>query len=166
MRCPKCGTENSSVIDSRSDGDAIRRRRECQDCTFRYTTYERVEFALPMVIKKDGRREAFDREKIRAGIVRACEKRPVSMELIDQTVDAIERRIHELCVKELPSREIGAVLMDALRTIDKIAYVRFASVYREFSDVSQFVDTLQSLDDKDRAHGSKKKIKKAANSDE
>ena len=101
-----------------------------------------------MVIKKDGRREPFDREKIKAGLIRACEKRPVSMEMIDRTLETIETKIHELCVKEIPSREIGDFLMDALKSMDKIAYVRFASVYREFSDVHQFVDTLQSLDER------------------
>lgn len=146
MRCAKCGSDRSGVVDSRGDGDAIRRRRECQACGFRFTTFERIELSLPMVIKKDDRREAFDRAKLKAGLVRACEKRPVSMETIDRTVEAIEYRIHELCVKEISSRQIGAYLMDSLKEIDKIAYVRFASVYREFSDVSQFVDTLQSLD--------------------
>lgn len=148
MRCPKCNSESLSVVDSRGDGDAIRRRRECQSCDFRFTTYERVELALPMVIKKDGRREAFDRLKIRAGLVKACEKCSVSVERIDRTVDEIERKIHELCVQEVPSRQIGDILMEALKSLDKVAYVRFASVYREFSDVSQFVDTLQSLEEK------------------
>lgn len=145
MRCPKCASDHSAVIDSRGDDDAIRRRRECQECSARFTTYERIELSLPMVIKKDNRREPFDRNKLRAGIVRACEKRPVSMSAIDSTVDSIERRVSELCLKEIPSRQIGDFLMEALRDLDKIAYVRFASVYREFSDVSQFVDTLESL---------------------
>ena len=147
MRCPKCSSDHSSVIDSRGDEDAIRRRRECQDCGVRFTTYERIELSLPMVIKKDDRREPFDRNKLRAGLVRACEKRPVSMTAIDATVDAIERRVSELCLKEIPSRQIGDFLMEALKALDQIAYVRFASVYREFSDVSQFVDTLQSLEE-------------------
>lgn len=98
-----------------------------------------------MVIKKDGRRQPFDRLKIKAGLLRACEKRPVSMEVIDDTVDIIERKVGELCIKEIPSRQIGDLLMDELKKIDKIAYVRFASVYREFSDISQFVDTLENL---------------------
>ncbi len=147
MRCPKCGSDHSAVIDSRGDEDAIRRRRECQECGVRFTTYERIELSLPMVIKKDDRREPFDRNKLRAGLVRACEKRPVSMAAIDTTVDAIERRVSELCLKEIPSRQIGDFLMEALKALDQIAYVRFASVDREFSDVSQFVDTLQSLED-------------------
>ncbi len=148
MRCPKCASERSSVVDSRGEGNSIRRRRACQACGFRFTTFERTEITRPMVIKKDGRREPFDREKIKAGLIRACEKRPVSMEMIDRTLETIETKIHELCVKEIPSREIGDFLMDALKSMDKIAYVRFASVYREFSDVHQFVDTLQSLDER------------------
>lgn len=146
MHCPRCSSEELSVVDSRSDGNSIRRRRECEKCKFRFTTFERVELSLPMVVKKDGRREAFDREKLRAGLVRACEKTSVSMEAIDRTVEAIEGRIHELCTKEISSRLIGDYLMEALKELDKVAYVRFASVYREFSDVSQFVDTLQSLE--------------------
>ncbi len=145
MFCPKCNSEKTSVTDSRSDGGAIRRRRECSDCGYRFTTYERVELTLPVVIKKDGSRENFDREKIRKGLRRACEKRPVSIEAIDAAVEAIEKRAQELCQKEVDSRELGELVMDELRKMDKIAYVRFASVYREFSDVSQFVDTLKSL---------------------
>lgn len=145
MFCPKCNSDKTSVTDSRSDAGAIRRRRECQECGYRFTTYERIELALPMVTKKDGRREPFDREKIRGGIRRACEKRPVSVEAIDAAVETIEKRVQELCVKELESRAVGEFVMDELRKMDKIAYVRFASVYREFSDVSQFVDALQSL---------------------
>lgn len=145
MFCPKCSSDKTSVTDSRSDGGAIRRRRECQECDYRFTTFERIEFSLPMVIKKDDRRENFDREKIRSGFVRSCEKRPVSMEVIDAAVESIERRINEMCVKEIDSRMLGEAVMDELKKIDKIAYVRFASVYREFSDVSQFVDELQSL---------------------
>jgi transcriptional repressor NrdR len=145
MFCPKCNSDRTSVTDSRSDGGAIRRRRECQACDYRFTTYERVEFSLPVLVKKDGRREAFDREKIRAGFRRACEKRPVSTETIDRAVESIEKRMQEMCVKEVDSRLVGEAVMDELRNLDKIAYVRFASVYREFSDVEQFVDALQSL---------------------
>jgi transcriptional repressor NrdR len=145
MFCPKCNSDKSSVTDSRSDSGAIRRRRECQDCGFRFTTYERVELTLPGIIKKDGRREAFDRDKVRRGFRRACEKRPVSAEAIESAVDAVEKRMQELCVKEVDSRILGEAVMDELRKLDKIAYVRFASVYREFSDVNQFVDALQSL---------------------
>jgi len=147
MRCPKCGSEGSSVIDSRSDGTVTRRRRECQDCAFRFSTLERIEHSLPMVVKKDGRREAFDREKVRSGILKACEKRPGSVEPIDQHIEAMERKIQGMFLKEIESRHLGDLIMEALKGMDKIAYVRFASVYREFSDVSQFVDTLKSLDD-------------------
>jgi len=146
MLCPKCNSDKSSVTDSRGDGGAIRRRRECQECGYRFTTYERVELVLPAVIKKDGRREVFDREKIRNGLRLACEKRPVSTEIIDAAVETIERKLQEMCLKEVDSRVVGQAVMDELRKIDKIAYVRFASVYREFSDVSQFVDALESLD--------------------
>ena len=147
MRCGRCGSTETSVLDSRSDGEAIRRRRVCDACDFRFTTYERAELALPMIVKKDGRREPYDRQKVRAGLVRACEKRPVSVETIEHSVDEIEGKLQQLCVPEVPSRQIGDIVMEQLRAIDKIAYVRFASVYREFSDVSQFVDTLQSLVD-------------------
>lgn len=145
MKCPKCNSDKSSVIDSRADGDSIRRRRECQDCQYRFTTFERVELALPAVIKKDGRRENFERSKILGGIRRACEKRPVSMEQIEHAVDTIERRVSEMCIKEIPSLQIGDLVMEVLKDLDKIAYVRFASVYREFSDISQFVDTLEDI---------------------
>ena len=145
MKCPKCGSEKSAVVDSRSDGDTTRRRRECQACGFRFSTYERIEITLPMVVKKDGRREAFDRNKVRGGLLKACEKRPVAMDVIDRTVEAVERKLQELYQKEIPSRHIGDILMEELKRLDQIAYVRFASVYREFSDVSQFVATLQSL---------------------
>lgn len=145
MKCPKCSSDDLSVIDSRGEDDTIRRRRECSKCNYRFTTFERIEWSLPMVVKKDGRREVFARDKVRAGIVRACEKRPVSMEVIENTVSEVERRVAELCVKEIPSIQIGDIVMAALSKIDKIAYVRFASVYREFSDVSQFVETLESL---------------------
>ena len=145
MRCPKCNSESSSVIDSRNDGMVTRRRRECGECKFRYTTLERIEYALPLVVKKDGRREPFNLEKVRAGLLKACEKRPVSVETIDQSVETLERNIQALCLKEIPSRQIGDLMMELLRNVDKIAYVRFASVYREFSDVSQFTDTLKSL---------------------
>jgi transcriptional repressor NrdR len=156
MKCPRCSSEQISVIDSRSDGNAIRRRRECDGCSFRFTSFERIELALPMVVKKDGRSEPFDRVKVRAGLIRACEKTPVKIEDIDATVDEIEGRIHELCAKEIPSRQVGEYVMDALKGLDKVAYVRFASVYREFRDVSQFVDTLESLKGGARAKRSKK----------
>lgn len=147
LHCPKCDSERSSVVDSRSDGSSIRRRRECGECDLRFTTYERVELALPMVVKKDDRREPFKRSKIRVGLIRACEKRPVSVEIIDQVVDRIEKRVHELCEKELPSRQVGQFLMEELKGLDKIAYIRFASVYEEFSDVKDFKNALSNLDE-------------------
>ncbi|MGI6524769.1 MAG: transcriptional regulator NrdR [Bdellovibrionota bacterium] len=146
MRCPKCNSENSSVVDSRTDGVVTRRRRECQGCHFRFSTLERIEYSLPLIIKKDGRREPFDRDKLRAGLLRACEKRPVSIETIEQQIELLERKLQAMFLKEIESRQLGDLVMEILKTIDKIAYVRFASVYREFSDVSQFVDTLKSLD--------------------
>lgn len=146
MKCPRCSSDNLSVIDSRGDGSAIRRRRECEPCSFRFTTYERIELVLPMVVKKDGRSEPFERDKIRAGLIRACEKTPVKIEEIDKTVELIEGRIQELCLKEIPSRQIGEFVMEALKDLDQVAYVRFSSVYREFRDASQFMDALKTLD--------------------
>ena len=147
MQCPFCKTDDTRVIDSRGarDSSAIRRRRVCDKCDRRFTTYERVEDLFPTVVKRDQRREAFDREKIRGGLRRACEKRPVSTETIDAAVETIERKLQEMCVREVDSRVVGEAVIDELRKMDKIAYVRFASVYREFSDVSQFVDALESL---------------------
>jgi len=148
MRCPKCHSETSSVVETRSETEQIRRRRECDRCQFRFTTYERIEYSLPMVVKKDGRREAFASYKIRNGLLKACEKTPVSVELIDKAVAKIEARIAEQFLKEIPARQLGEYVMEALKSLDMIAYVRFASVYREFRDVSQFVDTLSSLKNK------------------
>ena len=156
MFCPKCNSDKTSVTDSRSDGGAIRRRRECQECGYRFTTYERVELVLPAVIKKDGRREVFDREKIGGGLRRACEKRPVSTETIDAAMETIERKLQEMCLREVDSRIVGEAVIEELRKMDKIAYVRFASVYREFSDVSQFVDALESLRTSAQAQSHKK----------
>ena len=145
MRCPKCNSDKLSVIDSRGDGNAIRRRRHCQGCDFRFNTFERVEYSLPLVVKKDGRREAFDREKVRAGLIRACEKRPVSISEIDATLEGCEKSLQELCVKEIGSEKIGEIIMQHLRQVDQVAYVRFASVYRQFEDVHDFVDELQPM---------------------
>ena len=158
MRCVKCGTDDSSVVDSRGDGESIRRRRACQQCGFRFTTYERMEMPTPMVVKKDGRREPFSREKVRAGLSRACEKRPVSMEQIEEAVSSVEKAIAGDLAKEVPSQRVGDLVMNELRRLDEVAYVRFASVYMEFSDVSQFVDTLEGL------RSGKKKNLKLANS--
>lgn len=145
MRCPRCGSDKTSVIDSRADGDSIKRRRQCNDCDSRFNTYERLELILPIVIKKDARKQVFDRSKIRAGLLRACEKRPVSTENIDKTVDAIEAKVAEGILKEIQSSDIGEMVIEALRGLDKIAYVRFVSVYREFSDLSQFKEILEDL---------------------
>ena len=138
MKCPACRDLSNRVIDSRlgKDGDVIRRRRECESCSRRFTTYERVEDYLPSVVKKDGRREAFDRMKVLAGLKKACEKRPISVETIEETADAIERNLLEGGDKEVPSSVVGEAIMMALHDLDSVAYVRFASVYRSFQDLS------------------------------
>lgn len=147
MKCPFCGTLDNRVIDSRlsQGGEVTRRRRECDGCTRRYTTYERVEQVLPLVVKKDNRREPFDRMKILAGLRRACEKRPVSSEALEQLVDAIERELVETGEKETLSSQIGERIMDRLRELDQVAYVRFASVYRSFKDIHEFMAELSDL---------------------
>ena len=147
MRCPFCGEKEDKVIDSRvsREGDVIRRRRECDGCGRRFTTYERVEEVLPLVIKKDGRRETFDRLKIMAGLKKACEKRPISAEALEEVVEGIETRFQEEGRKEVPSREIGEAVMEALQNLDPVAYVRFASVYRDFRDVDEFMEALRGF---------------------
>ena len=147
MKCPFCGKADNKVIDSRlsKEGAVIRRRRECLECSRRFTTYERVEELTPMVVKKDGRREQFDRAKIVAGLKRACEKRPVSAEAVEEVADAVERTLSEQAEKEVESRAIGDLVMARLRTLDEVAYVRFASVYRSFRDVDEFMAELTSL---------------------
>ncbi|WP_373049371.1 transcriptional regulator NrdR [Vulgatibacter sp.] len=147
MKCPFCGELEDKVIDSRlsQDGGAIRRRRECVGCDRRFTTYERVEEVTPLVVKKDGRREPFDRQKLLAGLQRACVKRPVSAENVDQLVTEVERRLQESGEKEVPSTTIGEMVMERLQPIDDVAYVRFASVYREFHDVTEFMNELSRL---------------------
>jgi transcriptional repressor NrdR len=147
VKCPFCNQENSSVIDSREskEGETIRRRRECDSCRKRFTTYERVEELLPQVVKKDDRREPFDRKKLVIGIQKACEKRPVSMETIEVVVDRIEREIQEMGEKEIPSKEVGERIMKELHKLDQVAYVRFASVYRQFKDLNEFMEELQGL---------------------
>ncbi|MBX3270007.1 MAG: transcriptional regulator NrdR [Sandaracinaceae bacterium] len=147
MKCPFCGTLDNRVIDSRLSqaGEVTRRRRECDACGRRYTTYERVEQALPYVIKKDGRREPFDRMKILGGLRRACEKRPVSSETLERIVDRIEREMVETADKEVSSADIGEKIMEALRGVDPVAYVRFASVYRSFKDLHEFMAELTDL---------------------
>lgn len=147
MRCPFCGEKEDKVIDSREsrEGDVIRRRRECVACSRRFTTYERVEETLPLVVKKDDRREPFDRTKIMNGLTRACEKRPISADALERVVASVEARLQEEGRKEVPSREIGEAVMGALRTLDPVAYVRFASVYREFRDVEEFMRELRGF---------------------
>lgn len=155
MKCPFCGNLDDRVIDSRmsKEGDLIRRRRECLGCERRFTSYERIEDVLPMVVKKDTRREGFERYKILAGLKKACEKRPISTETLEGVVDGIEKRLLELGVKEIQSSWIGEEVMNALKELDKVAYVRFASVYRQFKDINELMDEVKSLfepDKKDR----------------
>jgi len=147
MKCPFCPRMDSKVIDSRlsKDGLIIRRRRECEGCAKRFTTYERVEEPLPAVVKKDGRRETFDRTKIASGIKKACEKRPVSTATIDAVVDRIERWALEQGEPELSSADIGGMVMGELHGLDEVAYVRFASVYRSFKDINEFMTELSDL---------------------
>jgi transcriptional repressor NrdR len=158
MKCPFCRDLENKVIDSRlsKDGHIIRRRRECLRCERRFTTYERVEEMLPMIVKKDGRREVYDRLKVVAGLKKACEKRPVSMERIEQTADRIEHMLQERGEKEVPSSVIGEAIMKALYDLDKVAYVRFASVYRSFEDVNEFMRELKDLIQSTRDEGTAK----------
>jgi len=147
MKCPFCSEIDNKVIDSRlsKDGNVIRRRRECIVCTRRFTTYEHIEEVPIMIIKKDGRREVFNREKVGAGIHRACEKLDISVNLIEEFLDDLERDLKETGEKEIPSHDIGEKVMEKLHNLNDIAYVRFASVYREFKDVNDFVSELRSL---------------------
>lgn len=147
MKCPFCGHSENKVIDSRisKDGKAVRRRRECLGCTKRFTTYEYVEDVLPMVVKKDGRREQFDRQKILNGLKKACEKRPISMEAIDKLVENVEQACQEMQMEEISSTVIGEKIMNELKAFDGVAYVRFASVYRQFRDVGEFMSELKDL---------------------
>ena len=147
MRCPYCGHLEDKVVDSREagDGQATRRRRECLQCSRRFTTYERIEEILPAVVKKDGRREPFDRKKILEGLVRACQKRPVSTAQVEALIAGVERQVQELGEKEVPSRVVGEAVMTRLRALDPVAFVRFASVYRAFEDVGDFMSELEGL---------------------
>ncbi len=150
MKCPFCGKENTKVIDSRpaEDNSSIRRRRQCDVCGRRFTTYEKVETIPLIVIKKDDNREPYDRDKIQAGIIRSCHKRPVSVNQITQMVEEIETQIFNLEEKEISSSSIGEIVMDKLKDVDQVAYVRFASVYREFKDVNTFMDEIKKILDK------------------
>ncbi|TMA12367.1 MAG: transcriptional repressor NrdR [Deltaproteobacteria bacterium] len=147
MKCPFCAELENKVIDSRlsNQGAVIRRRRECLGCQRRFTTYERVEEILPMVVKKDGRREAFDRQKVLEGLKLACQKRPVGADQLEAVVDGIERRLQEMGEKEVPSSVIGEAVMRELARLDEVAYVRFASVYRSFKDLGEFMSELKEL---------------------
>jgi transcriptional repressor NrdR len=147
MKCPYCGETDNKVIDSRLSKDAsvIRRRRECIECSRRFTTYEYIEEVPIMIIKKDGRREVFSREKVRSGVQKACEKRNISMNVIEEFIDELERDLREIGEKELPAAVVGEKTMAKLHELDDVAYVRFASVYREFKDVNDFVSELKSL---------------------
>lgn len=147
MKCPRCKQDNDRVVDSRSasDGAAIRRRRECLECYLRYTTYERVEDTPLRVIKKSGERVRFERERVLQGMMRACEKLPVSTEQLEDAASHVEARCHEEYDREVPSSVIGSLVMEELKHLDQVAYVRFASVYREFKDVAQFLDELKPI---------------------
>ena len=147
MRCPFCATDDTRVLDSRdsNEGAVIRRRRECEACKRRFTTYERVDELNPLVIKKDGRREPFDRDKLLMGLKKACEKRPVSVEQLEEIITGIERKLQESGEKEIPSTMIGEEVMGRLPALDEVAYVRFASVYRSFRDIAEFMDELKEI---------------------
>jgi transcriptional repressor NrdR len=147
MRCPFCGHADSKVIDSRESkkGISIRRRRECESCRRRFTTYEKVEEIPYMVVKKDGSRQMFDRQKLLKGLMKACEKRPIALGKLEEIVEEIEAKLQERPDKEMKAAEVGQLVMDRLRDLDKVAYVRFASVYREFRDVLEFKHELETL---------------------
>ena len=150
MKCPFCSSENTRVIDSRpaDDNSSIRRRRMCDDCGKRFTTYEKVETIPLIIIKKDNNRETYDRSKIEAGVLRACHKRPISANQINQLVDEVETEIFNMEEKEIPSQVIGELVMNKLKDLEAVAYVRFASVYREFKDINTFMDELKKVLDK------------------
>jgi transcriptional repressor NrdR len=147
MRCPFCGHSEGKVVDSRSskEGDSIRRRRECLKCGRRFTTYERIEEVAQMVIKKDGRREPFDRWKIKSGILKACEKRPISLDQVEALIDDVERTLFNTTEHEVSTEAIGAAVMERLKDLDEVAYVRFASVYRQFKDLNEFMAELRAM---------------------
>ena len=159
MKCPFCGHLEDKVVDSREakDGHSIRRRRECLSCTRRFTSYERIDEIPYMVVKKDGRREPFDRNKLMAGLMRACEKRPISATQLEEIIRAVEKYVQDSSDRERPTNELGKIIMQELKKLDKVAYVRFASVYLEFEDVSEFMNELKYLV---RARSPKKKKKK------
>ncbi|MBN1914043.1 MAG: transcriptional repressor NrdR [Candidatus Omnitrophica bacterium] len=153
MKCPYCGYSEDKVVDSRatSEDSAIRRRRECLKCGKRFTTYEYIEEVSLMVIKKDGRRQPFDRKKILSGVIKACEKRPVAMEKMEEIVVQVERAIQKKSDREVPTSRIGELVMEKLKSLDDVAYVRFASVYRQFKDVGQFMVELKDILNKEKS---------------
>ncbi len=155
MRCPFCGAEDTRVVDSRlvGEGDQVRRRRECQACSERFTTFEQVDLAVPRIIKNDGNRQPFDEERLRRGFLRALEKRPVETESIDAAIERIRHRLITRGEREVPSRELGEWVMDELRNLDEVAYIRFASVYRSFQDVNAFREMVERME-KDTLLGS------------
>lgn len=163
MKCPFCGYKEDKVVDSRATAEesAVRRRRECLKCGKRFTTYEYIEEVSLMVIKKDGRREPFDRKKMLSGVVRACEKRPVSLEKMEEIVTQVERAIQKKSDREVSSSRIGELVMEKLKIIDDVAYVRFASVYRQFKDLGQFMEELKDILGKDKIHLSRHANRKA-----
>jgi len=155
MKCPFCGFINDKVVDSREskEGESIRRRRECLKCERRFTSYERIDEIPYMVVKKDGRREKFERQKVLAGVLRACEKRPISMGKMEQLVNEVESYLIDSPERERTTTEVGAMIMNGLKQLDKVAYIRFASVYRDFKDVSEFRAELESLlNSKEKEH--------------
>ena len=165
MRCPFCSHIEDKVVDSREskEGDSIRRRRECLSCGRRFTSYERIDEIPYMVVKKGGRREIFDRSKVLAGLLRACEKRPISVAQLEAIVDDVEKTVQDSTDRELATAEIGKIIMRRLKALDKVAYVRFASVYLEFEDVSEFMSELKNLvrsRETSTANSKKKKLKK------
>lgn len=152
MKCSNCNSKSSKVLDSRpiEEGRSIRRRRECEDCGFRFTTFERIEEAPLIVVKKDGTRQEYSRDKLIRGLIKACEKRPVPLEEIERIAVDVEKKIRNIGVSEIESKEIGELVMDLLVEVDDVAYVRFASVYRQFKDISVFLDELKELIDSDK----------------
>ncbi|MHC4450545.1 MAG: transcriptional regulator NrdR [Planctomycetota bacterium] len=166
MKCPFCKADNNKVIDSRAsaDGFAIRRRRECIACGRRYTTYERIEESPIRVVKKDGAREPFERRKILSGLIKACEKRPVSFDVLDEITSRIEHQVTEQFDREVPSKFIGRLVMRELKRIDQVAYVRYASVYRDFKDVTEFMDEIRPMLKPGAAKPKKKSARKKSRS--
>jgi transcriptional repressor NrdR len=150
MLCPACHSGDTRVVDSRDDESAVRRRRECQACRHRFTTYERIEAARLFIVKKDGRREPYSRDKVLSGLRKACEKRPISDSVMQEVADTVERELYARGESEVASSAVGELVMRALRTLDEIAYIRFASVYRSFTDISSFQEELAQLQKKNK----------------